>query len=295
MTLISAPPGYGKSVLASMWQEASGLPSGWVSLDESDNDLFIFVSYLLAAIETAVPHTPLQTQTLLSDSSFTAAANLARYLLADLNQIDTPFLLVLDDIHTIREQSVFDFLETLLNHPSPALHLVLVGRQDPPLRIASMRAYGRITEIRMRDLRFTPSETSLFLNRMLERDISKSVAAEWTDKTEGWIVALRLAALSLRYRPPSRQLSAHAPGNNQFLQEYLLAEVLARLPAPLQSYLLKSALLDRFCAPLWEAVVLDERDDGRPEMTGESFIQWLQQSNLFLISLDQQNEWFRFH
>ncbi|MCA9872091.1 MAG: hypothetical protein KC441_00490, partial [Anaerolineales bacterium] len=295
LTVIFAPAGYGKSILASMWLKASGLPGGWVSLDDSDNDLHTFVTYLLAAIETAVSHKPEQTQDQLKAYTLPPAATLANYLLADLEQLETPFLLVLDDFHFIQNQLVFDFLAALLKHPSKVLRLVLVGRMDPPLPLASLRAYQLVTEIRVRDLRFSLDETARFLQQMLNRAISKEIAAEWAENTEGWPVALRLAALSLRQRPQLASLRVNVPGSNQFLHEYLLAEVLIQLPAALQNYLLKISLLDRFCVPLCEAVCLDANENDRMEMTGDEFIQWLQQSNLFLIDLDQQNEWFRFH
>jgi LuxR family maltose regulon positive regulatory protein len=295
LTLISAPAGYGKSIVASMWLQTSGLPGGWVSLDETDNDLHTFVSYMLAAIQTVVPDKLNQTQALLKAPSLPAGIILARHMIVDLDQIETPIWLVLDDIHHIHEPSIFNFLEALLNHPSQELHLVLVGRQDPPLPIASFRAYQQINEIRARELRFSTNETAQFLQQMLNRPISAEIAAEWTQRTEGWPVALHLAALSFRDRPQQVDLSASIPADNQFLQEYLMAEVLARQPAWQQSCLLKTALLDRFCAPLCEAVCQEADDDGGVEMTGEGFIQWLQKSNLFLIHLDQHNEWFRFH
>ncbi|MFL7868117.1 MAG: LuxR C-terminal-related transcriptional regulator [Anaerolineales bacterium] len=295
LTLISAPAGYGKSIFASMWLQANGLPGGWVSLDETDNDLHTFVSYMLAAIQTAVPDKLSLTQALLKSPSLPAGIILARHLILDLDQIETPIWLVLDDIHQIHQPSIFHFLEALLNHPSQVLHLVLVGRQDPPLPIASLRAYQRVTEIRLRDLRFSTDETARFLQQTLNRTISAETATEWTQNTEGWPVALRLAALSLRGRSQQADLSVNIPADNQFLHEYLLAEVLARQPALQQSCLLKTALLDRFCAPLCEAVCQEADGDGGVEMTGERFIQWLQKSNLFLINLDPQNEWFRFH
>jgi LuxR family maltose regulon positive regulatory protein len=295
LTLISAPAGYGKSILASMWLQASGLPGGWVSLDEADNDLHTFVSYVQAAMQTAVPGKLGHTQALLNAPSPPPGALMARHMLADLDQLETPFLLVLDDIHYIRQQGIFDFLKALLNHPAPVLHLVLVGRQDPPLPIASMRAYQRITEIRSSELRFTPGETTRFLQQVLNRPISAEIAAGWTQNTEGWIVALRLAALSLSNRLQSTGLAVDIPGDNQFLQEYLMAEVLARVPSSFQSCLLKTALLDRFCASLFNAVCLETDSDSRPEMTSETFMLWLQKSNLFLVNLDQHNEWFRFH
>lgn len=268
------------------------MPGGWVSLDESDNNLYVFASYLLAAIEAALPQASLRTKALLSSPALVSPTTLAHNLLADLDEVEKPFLLILDDIHNIREQGIFTFLEVLLNHPSPVLYLVLVGRQDPPLPVASWRAYGQITEIRMRDLRFTPPETALFLSKMLKRAISESMADEWTAKTEGWIVALRLAALSLRYHP---QLDVLVPGDNLFLQEYLLSEVLAQQPASLRSSLLKTALLDRFCASLCEAVCSELQEGSSLGMNGEQYIEWLRQSNLFLIDLDRHNEWFRFH
>ena len=292
VTLISAPPGYGKSILASMWLQESGLPGGWVSLDESDNDLHTFASYFVAAIQEALPQVSLQTSALLSSVALPLPVNLARYLLADLDELRTPFFLVLDDIHVIHDQAIFTFLEALLDYPSPVLHLVLVGRQDPPLPIATWRAYDRVTEIRMRDLRFTVPETALFLSTMLQHDISDPAAAAWTDKTEGWIVALRLAALSLRYFP---EREIHLPEDNQFLQEYLLTEVLAMLPPRLKSCLLKTALFDRFCAPLCEAICSELQGDDNSDKNGERFITWLRESNLFVINLDQQGEWFRFH
>lgn len=296
LTLISAPAGYGKSMLASMWLETSGLPGGWVSLDGSDNELHTFISYFLAAVDTAVPHTSPQIDDLLSNLSSTPAVTLAHYLLSALDQIETPFLIILDDLHCIHKQSIFDFLESLLNHPSPILRLVLITRQDPPIPIASLRAYNKITEIRMRDLRFTIQETSQFLSVILQHDVSESIAAEWANRTEGWIVALRLAALSLTYHPQQNILDAHVPGNNQFLQEFLLTEVMAQLPVSLQTCLLKISLLDRFCASLCEAIYLDaDHENAHVKMTGEQFIQWLQKTNLFLVNLDSRNEWFRFH
>ena len=296
LTLISAPAGYGKSILASMWLQASGLPGGWVSLDESDNNLHTFATYLLAAIETAVPQSTLQTKALISSSSIPSPANLAHYLLADLDQFEIPFLLVLDDMHTIREEKIFTFLEALLNHPSPVLHLVLVGRQDPPLAIASWRAYNRLNEIRMRDLRFSSPETAEFLKKFLGREIDESVADEWTKHTEGWATALHTAAISLVDHAITTHPGRELQGGSYYLQEYLLAEVLSRLASYNRARLLKVSLLDRFCAPLCDAVCQDQDAGSQPKtMTGQTFIRWLGDANLFLIKLDERGEWFRFH
>jgi LuxR family maltose regulon positive regulatory protein len=296
LTLISAPAGYGKSVLASMWLESCGCPSGWVSLDERDNDLHSFTSYLLAVVKRAFPDISFQSQALLEAPTPPPAPVLARYLVNDLDQIEKPFILALDDIHLIHKQSILDLLAELLKHPPRAMHLVLIGRQDPAIPIASLRAYRLITEIRLNDLRFRPLETAELIERILRRNIDEDVAAQWTRQTEGWATALHLAALSLQQRRATADLGPVISGDSRYLHHYLLAEVLGSLPPAKQAWLLKTSLLDRFCAPLCEAVCQEEGEvsEGGP-LTGEAFIAWLRQANLFLIDLDDRDEWFRFH
>ncbi|MGD2048135.1 MAG: hypothetical protein PVH03_01500, partial [Chloroflexota bacterium] len=296
LTLISAPAGYGKSVLASMWLESCDSPSGWVSLDERDNDLRTFVGYLLAALKTAFPDIRLETQALLEAPSLPPAPRLARNLLNDLTQKTVPFILALDDIHNIHEESIFEFLSELLQHPPAGMHLVLIGRQDPPLPVASLRAYRRITEVRLRQLCFSTAETAALLAQMLQQVIDEDLAAAWTEKTEGWAAALHLAALSLRQRRETADLDAGIRGDSRYLHDYLLAEVLGSLTPAKQAWLLKTSLLARFCAPLCEAVCQEEGEVSKGgSLTGEAFIAWLRQANMFLIDLDDQDEWFRFH
>ena len=170
---------------------------------------------------------------------------MARYLINDLQQIAERFILVLDDIHLVRQQAIFDLLGELLRHPSPYMHLVLISRRDPPLPIASLRARGQVTEIRARDLQFTLSETAQLLGRMLDRDINDEIAAEWTEKTEGWVTGLRLAALARLQRHQTDDLRIGVPGSLLYLQEYLLADLLAYLPPAKKRWLLKASLLDR--------------------------------------------------
>ena len=231
-----------------------------------------------------------------------SASTVARYLMNDLHQITDRFILVLDDIHLVKQQAIFDLFAELLRHPLPSMHLVLIGRRDPPLPIASLRARGQVTEIRARDLQFTPAETAHLLGQMLDRDIDDEIAAEWTEKTEGWVTALRLAALSLHHRDRTDDLRIGIPGSTLHLKEYLLADVLAHLPPAKKEWLLRVSLLDRFCAPLCEAVCRSPRDGsqsdsaaGTTDLTGQEFVRWLHDDNLFLVTLDDQGQWFRFH
>jgi LuxR family maltose regulon positive regulatory protein len=295
LTLISAPAGYGKSTLASMWLEASGSPSTWVSLDEGDNDLATFTSYLVAAVQRVFPEARLETQALLQAPTMAAVSVVARYLLNDLDQVGEPFILALDDVHRIHEQVVFDLLAELLRHPSPNIHLVLITRRDPPLPIVSMRARRQITEVRSRDLRFTIPEAQRLLSKMLHRAIDEATAAEWTARTEGWVTALQLAALSLAHRDPADVRGGGIPVDSRYLQEYLLTEVLAHLDPVKQERLLAASLLDRFCGPLCEAIWPLDAAGGEETFTGEQFVRWLREDNLFLIPLDDQHQWFRFH
>ena len=295
VTLILAPAGYGKTILASMWLESSDCASAWLSLDEGDNDLLTFVRYLLAAVNGTFPDLELKTESLLDAPNLPSVPLLARYLLNDLDQLQEPLTLALDDVHLIAEPAVFELVSQLLRHPPRRLHLMLIGRHTPPLPIASLRAQVQVTEIRAPDLRFTPQETAGLLGRMLDREIDEAVADEWTDKTEGWVAALRLAGLSLRHREPTQDLHASTLGDNRYLKEYLLAEVMAHLPAAHQAWLLKTAVLDRFCAPLCEMVCQTGADRAETCLDGDEFIDWLERENLFLVPLDDRGEWFRLH
>ena len=302
LTLISAPAGYGKTALASMWVQASGCASAWVSVDERDDDLLTFATYLVAAIGGAFPTLQLKTEALLQAPAAPSAATVARYLMNDLQQLTDRFILVLDDIHLVKERAIFDLFAELLRHPLPSTHLVLIGRRDPPLPIASLRARGQVTEIRARDLQFTPAETAQLLGQMLDRDIDDEMAAEWTEKTEGWVTGLRLAALSLLQRHQTNDLRISVPGNLEYLQDYLLAEILAYLPPAKKEWLLRASLLDRFSAPLCEAACRSFRDGSESDanahgtdLTGKEFVRWLRDDGLFLVTLDDQGQWFRFH
>ena len=164
LTLVSAPAGYGKSTLLSCWLESSDLPSGWVSLDENDNDLRVFLSYFLAAVRTQFPSVGNNTKALLTSSRLPPVSVLTDSLFDELDQIGSSFILVLDDYQTISDKTIHDLITKLLRHPPDPLHMVLSSRVDPPLPLVSFRAWGQMTELRVRDLRFSPEETGAFLN-----------------------------------------------------------------------------------------------------------------------------------
>jgi len=295
LTLISAPAGYGKTIIASQWLETCNYPSAWLSIDESDNDLGIFVGYLLVAISSTFPDLQLKTLNVMAVPNLPPITMLGRMLINDLDQIHKPFILVIDDIHRIHRQEIYELFDILLQHPPRNLHLVMIGRHDPLLQISSLRARGQVTEIRSLDLCFTSEETARFMQKMLNREIDPAVAAEWTEATEGWVTALRLAALSLRHRGQDDDLSLRVRGDSRYLRDYLLAEVLTFLPRHYQDCLIKIAILDRFCGSLCEAICQTDAAPESQRLTGETFIDWLEGENLFLIPLDDQHQWFRFH
>lgn len=295
LTVISAPTGYGKSTLASMWLSASEAAGGWISLDAEDDDPELFLAYVVAAIQSVFPNLQLHVQALLGTGILPAPAAIARGLLNDLERIPRQLLLVLDDLHVIRSQAIYDFLAELLRHPSPKLHLVLISRRDPPLPLPSLRAHRQITEIRARDLRFSIAETARLLAKILNQEVDHETASRWTERTEGWVTALGLAALALRQRG-QHDISPHDESiDSHHLQEYLLADVMNGLEPRLREWLLTIAWLDRFCPALCAAVCQPEPIEAQTDFTGEAFVQRLRDDNLFLISLDSEQQWFRLH
>ena len=298
LTLISAPAGYGKSTLSSRWAAGCDYPNAWVSLEESDSDLQMFLSYVLAAIQTLFPRTNFRTEAILETSQMPPAADLARHLLNDLHQISEPFNLVLDDYHRIQRGSpVNDLLDEFLAYPPRGMHLVLLTRQDPALQIASMRGRGLLNEIRASDLRFTPDESAAFLSRMLNVIVDQDMAAILEAKTEGWAVGLRLAGLYLQSQKELKRSLQQLSGNSRHIAEYLLAEVVSKQHPEMVSYLLETSILDRFCAPLCCHLhqTGNHGNDEKSEVDAEQFIQSLTDTNLFVINLDNKGYWFRYH
>ena len=299
LTLVSAPAGYGKTMLVSNWLEASSRPSAWVSLDKDDNDLRLFLSYFLTAIQschgTEFSDAGRETLTMINAMTLPPTSVLAANLINELDRIEQPFTLVLDDFHNIVDESVFLLLDQLLRHPPQAMHLVLISRRDPPLTISKMRAKSLLTEIRIQDLRFNKAETATFLTQELGTQVDLATAYALEEKTEGWVTGLRLAVLSMRHRGNLDPRLLEPQVDAQYVMEYLFAEVFSQQPPEINQCLINTAILDRFCGSLCEAMCMPGAEPFAGEIDDWAFIAWLKKESLFLIPLDAENRWFRFH
>ncbi len=293
LTLISAPAGYGKSVLAGIWQKICDRPVVWLSLDKNDNDLGVFLSYVVTSIQTILPDTYQNTTTMLNGLQLPPVDVLATSLVNETIAVSRPFLLFLDDYHLIHNPDIHQLIDTCIQYQSANMHLVLITRQDPPLDIVNLRAKNQVTEIRLADLRFNEAEAQQYLNRQLRQDDSPELVHQLFHYTEGWVVGLRLAALALRNPANQARLLETYQGANQYIMSYLVSEVLAQQPQPVKTFLLATSLLDRFCAPLCDALLKSTALE--QQTSSQKILEQLYQKNMFLIPLDHQNEWFRYH
>jgi len=277
------------------WLEASDIPGAWVSLDQNDNNLHLFLAYFLDAVQTLFPGTVQNTEALLNAPKLPPLTVLAHSLINELDQIDHSFILVLDDYHAISDKTVHGLIAELLQQSPAPLHLVLSSRVDPPFPIARFRARSQMGEIRVRDLRFSPEETGAFLEQLTGEPVDGVTTALLEEKTEGWVTGLRLALLSLRHRSDLDRMVTNLPVESRYVTDYLLAEVLSNQPEEIQDYLLSTAILDRFCAPLCDAVCVPDSRSFECKIGGRHFLKWLEKSDLFVIPLDEQGRWFRYH
>jgi len=295
LTLVSAPAGYGKTTLLSCWLGSCDIPSAWVSLDNNDNDPRVFLSYFLAAVQTQFPGMCQNTEALLNSSELPPMSIITHHLINELDQIDNLFILVLDDYHVISNQNLHALITKLLQHPPGPMHLVLSTRVDPMLPLVRFRARGQMTEIRVSDLRFSQEETGAFLNLLVGVPVDSNTADTLGKKTEGWVTGLRLSALFLRQRSDLNRIIGNLPTDSQHIMEYLLTEVLSTQSGEIQEYLLTTSILDRFCAPLCDAVCVPGDRSLECKMGGQQLFEWLETSDLFVVPLDEQKRWFRYH
>jgi LuxR family maltose regulon positive regulatory protein len=296
LTLVSAPAGYGKSTLAKCWLESLDCPKAWISLDERDDDLVVFLSYFLAALQLAFPGFKSDTRSLIEASPLPPLELITRNLVNELARFEEPFVLVLDDYHAIHDSSIHELLSHLLLHPPTSMHLVLCTRLDPPLPMVRLRAHGQLTEIRAEDLRFNQEEALILLQKMLGSGVDETIAFTLGEQTEGWVTGLRLAALAMRHRFGPERVLGELSASNRYVAQYLVNEILSQQVETYSACMLKISILERFNEQLCQALCFEEERETRfGKIKGTTFLDWLEASNLFVIPLDDQHHWFRFH
>ena len=289
LTLISAPAGFGKTTLVSEWVATCGQPVAWLSLDEGDNDLASFLIYLIASLRTIQNDIGKGVLGALQSSQplTTNNAILLAPLLNEISAIPDTFILVLDDYHLVDSEPIDHALTFMLDHLPPQMHMVLTTREDPSIPLPRYRVRGQMIELRAADLRFTPEEAGAFLNQMMGLNLSPENITALETRTEGWIAGLQLAALSIQGREDASSFIEAFTGSHRFVLDYLAEEVLERQPEPVRNFLLQTAILDRLSGSLCNAVTAQ---DG-----GKGMLETLERSNLFLIPLDDQRQWYRYH
>ncbi len=308
LTLVSAPAGFGKTTLVGEWisrfsaslevtpagaEAESKIHVAWLSLDKGDNDPVRFLAYFVAALQTITPDLGSGVLAALQTPQPPPLDTLLTALLNEIVTIPNDLVLVLDDYHAIEAESVNQALTFLIEYLPSQLHLVVATREDPPLSLARLRTRGQLIEVRAAELRFTPAEAAEFLNRAMGLDLTVEEISALEAHTEGWIAGLQLAALALQGTVHGHQDAAgfirSFTGSHRFVMDYLLEEVLHQQPASVQTFLLRTSLLDRLCGPLCDAVLSD------PAISGQETLEYLERANLFVVPLDDERRWYRYH
>jgi LuxR family maltose regulon positive regulatory protein len=287
LTLISAPAGFGKTTLVANWLHQSKVPAVWLSLDKRDNDATRFLVYLIAALQTIKTNFADELLAALQSAQPPPLEPALTILLNELTTISDNSVLVLDDYHVIEAEPVNRALAFLLEHLPPQLHLVITSREDPSLPLARLRARGQLTELRASDLRFTLTETAEFLNQVMGLSLSPAEIAALADRTEGWAASLQMAAISMQGRTDTVSFIQAFTGSHRFIIDYLAEEVLQRQSEPVRRFLVQTSFLASLSGPLCEAVT--------GQQNSAEMLEALERSNLFLISLDDQRQWYRYH
>lgn len=286
LILVCTPAGFGKTTLLADWAEGADVAVAWLSLDEDDNDPTRFWRYVLVALDRVIDVNE-RVLSLATDPGGTSSTGLRTALGRELEELPEDLVLVLDDYHLIDSGDIHNGLEFLLRHQPPRLHVLVSTRADPPLPIARLRARHQLAEFRAADLRFTAQETAAFLENVWGLDVRPPTVATLQARTEGWAVGLQLAALSLQDRVDKDAFLEEFTGTHRYVLDYLSEEVFEAQPEPLKEFLLQTSILERLSGPLCDAVT------GRTD--GQVMIEELDRANLFVIPLDEERRWYRFH
>jgi LuxR family maltose regulon positive regulatory protein len=287
LTLVSAPPGYGKTTTIRMWVEEAGYPVAWVTLEKSDNDLKQFLTYLLTALgqaEDDLGHAALEVV------ENTQAVDLQRVLgllINDLHELDQPLILVLEEYQLIENEKIDQVLESMLNQAVANLHLVITTREDPNLPLTRLRVRNQLTEVRAADLSFSLEEAGEFFSNVMGIHLSKHDTEVLEQRTEGWVAGLQLAALSLKGSEDPTQFVEAFRGTHRHVLDYLIDEVICCQPKEIREFLRQTSILDQLSPSLCQAVT--------GQVASRKYLQYLESNNLFLISLDEERTWYRYH
>jgi LuxR family transcriptional regulator, maltose regulon positive regulatory protein len=287
LTIISAPPGFGKTSLVTAWHAESELPLAWFSLDEEDNDPTCFADYLLGALQTVDERLGQESGALLQSSTAPPLKIFLASLINEINEHEIEFVLAFDDYHVIHDYGIHEAVSFFIERLSSHVHTIITTRRDPPLPLSRLRARGELKELRAADLRFAEAEAAVFLNDVMKLDLTSGDIAALEERTEGWITGLQLSALSLQGRENKSEFVKEFSGDDRFILDYLLEEVLHHQPEEIQDFLLRTSVLNRLNGSLCNALIESEK--------GHETLEYLNRSNLFLIPLDSKNNWFRYH
>ncbi len=304
LTLITAPAGFGKTTLAASCIAGSGMPAAWLSLDKNDNQEGRFLRYLVAALQGVDPRIGGEAAQLMAGMQAAPMEAVLTSLINDLDAAAVEVALALDDYQFISSRAVHEGVAFLLEHCPNTFHLVIATRSDPPLPLARLRARGQAVDLRAADLRFTEPEAVQFLNEVMGLHLDAESIAVLEERTEGWVAGLQMAALSMRDRQDVRGLIEGFSGTNRYILDYLLEEVLAGQPPEIQRFLLHTSILERLAAPLCDALLAAAESPGDegalhselPSLRqSASVLEYLERANLFLMPLDDERSWYRYH
>lgn len=307
LTLVSAPAGYGKTTLITAWhsesEEAQNTPLAWLSLDAGDNDLPRFLLYLVAALQQVDVTIGRDTLAMLAAPQRPSTRSLLAPLLNEMDTRRERIALILDDYHAVEAPEIHEAIAYVVDHQPASLHIVLVTREDPPLPLSRWRARGEMTEIRQADLRFTAGETASFLNDMMSLALSAGQIAALDARAEGWIAGLQLAALAMQGRDDVETFVHSFTGSNRYILDYLVEEVLQQQPRDVQQFLLVTSILDRFTVSLCDALLQNDKAVARSNSSffatrpspAQAILEHLERANLFIVPLDADRRWFRYH
>jgi len=287
LTLISAPAGFGKTTLLSEWTTRLTDRAAWLSLDKEDNDKVRFWTYVVAALQTVHASLGQDALQLLQGHQQPATQAIVTRLLNQVTSLSQGVIFVLDDYHLISDPTIHEGIAFLLEHLPPQMHVAISTRADPPLPVHRLRARGQLTELRSDDLRFTAGEAAAFLTAAMGLDLAREDVEVLEARTEGWVVGLQLAALSLQGRADAHEFITAFSGGHHYVLEYLTEEVMRRQPEPVQRFLVHTSILNRLCGPLCNAVTGGN--------DGEAKLAHLRQRNLFILPLDDEHHWYRYH